>query len=307
MSAFSDKAFDANQYSSFRPTYPPDFYEKIVDFHAKGKDGQFGTLLDLGCGPGEASIPLLGYFKDEVIATDISSAMIKTAKTNFANALEDLRKKKKEGKKVQIPKKVTLELSAGEDLSKVDSGSIDLVVAAECVHWFQWDKWLTEMVRILKDNGSLIYFAYCDPVFVGEPKANEIYEKFVYQNGDYLGPYWEQPGRSRLRKLVKELNDKVLNDDRFEDVKVRYYNPLGEDSSRDDKMLISRIYSVADFIKYVNTWSSSHKWNATHPDDAEDAGELFFGKLSKELNWTRETQIHITWKTVYVFARKHAD
>ncbi|QPG72826.1 hypothetical protein FOA43_000128 [Brettanomyces nanus] len=297
MSAFSDKNFDAHQYSSFRPTYPSELYEMLIRYHSKGNDGQLNTILDLGCGPGEASIPLLRQCTGKIVATDLSSTMIEVAKTNFQKALTELH--------LTNQPAVTVAVSPSEDVSSVlpEDGTVDLVVAAECVHWFQWDKWLTEMNRVLKEGGTLAYFAYCDPVFVGNSKMDEIYERFTCESGELVGPYWQQPGRSRLRHLCKELNDIVLADGRFTDVRVEYYEPL-KNPSKKEKMVIERNYTMEAFMKYVDTWSASHRWNMAHNGKDENAAETFYKIVHQELGWTKQTEFPVSWKTMYVFARK---
>lgn len=300
MSAFAQDNFDASKYSQSRPTYPDSFFDKIVAFHQAGKDGQFNRVVDLGCGPGEASLPMLDKF-DEVIATDVSGSMIKKAQANFDKKSAELRAAGK-----HVPKKVTVALSASEDLSKIlpspsQDGSVDLVTAAECVHWFDWDKWLTEMVRVIKKDGTLAFFSYVDPIFIDYPELQEFYEETVYESGDFLGPYWQQPGRGYLRGKNKLINEIVLKDDRFYDVKVVYYDPLVDTAGLDDKMVISKDWTVQTYLDYIDTWSSSHNWNQAHP--GRDASELLYQELKRRTGWKKEQKIRIAWQSVYCFAR----
>jgi trans-aconitate methyltransferase len=44
----------ATAYASGRPAYSPALYDVVFSHHA-ATGGQFGTLLDVGCGPGNAT------------------------------------------------------------------------------------------------------------------------------------------------------------------------------------------------------------------------------------------------------------
>lgn len=82
------------------------------------------TVLDLGCGPGLSSIPLLEHF-DRVIGLDPSTGMIDAAQQR----LEQL---KLENAKLFVNKTVTFEQGFAEDLSKLEAESVDLVIAGAC-------------------------------------------------------------------------------------------------------------------------------------------------------------------------------
>jgi len=223
MSAFSEKTFDAELYSKFRPTYPDNFYDKILKFHSQ-TNGNADSLLDIGCGPGEASLPLIGKFKN-FIATDLSLTMISKARNNYKHATDEViqQKAKNPELNITIPESIRIEKSSSEDLKAVipKDGVVDLVIAAECVHWFQWENWIDEMARVLKPSGTLAFFSYCDPIFPDNPQVNKIYDDFTYENPKFIARYWQQPGRNRLRNLDRDLNDLLYKDDRFDDIKIR--------------------------------------------------------------------------------------
>lgn len=69
---------EAKEYSSGRPSYHENLIRVILDHHAS-TGGMFGTLLDVGCGPGNSTRPLSKRF-DIAYGIDPSEEMIKTAK-----------------------------------------------------------------------------------------------------------------------------------------------------------------------------------------------------------------------------------
>lgn len=299
MSAFSDKTFDANSYSTFRPTYPEGFYDAILRYQGNSPSARLGTLLDLGCGPGEGTLPLVKEVHDHIIATDVSPGMIQVARANFQKELDRV------GSKAQL----TVALSPSENLSAVipENGTVDLAVAAECVHWFDWPRWLDEMARVIRPGGSLVYFAYCDPVFPGHPEADGLYEKVTYSDSAYIGKYWQQPGRARLQAMYRELNEVVAKDPRFTDVEVAYYDPSGKGELADPsgKLTVERSYTLGDFVRYVDTWSASHRWNELHKDTS--AGHEFYKLIHKVTGWNEDKRLKTAWRTVRVFARRSTE
>lgn len=64
--------------------YPPALYEIILDHHAK-TSGTFSLLLDVGCGPGNATRDIAANFVDAV-GVDGSVEMINTARVEGVNA-----------------------------------------------------------------------------------------------------------------------------------------------------------------------------------------------------------------------------
>ena len=69
---------EAKEYSSGRPSYHENLIRVILGHHAS-TGGMFGTLLDVGCGPGNSTRPLAKRF-DIAYGIDPSEEMIKTAK-----------------------------------------------------------------------------------------------------------------------------------------------------------------------------------------------------------------------------------
>ena len=65
----------APYYARFRPSYPPEFVEHVVQRF--GLDGR-GSLLDLGCGTGQLTAPLAPYFA-QVIGMDPETEMLEQA------------------------------------------------------------------------------------------------------------------------------------------------------------------------------------------------------------------------------------
>ncbi len=116
----------AAAYERGRPGYPRDAAEWLV-----GSPGS--TVLELGAGTGKltAELAALGH---DVHATDPSAEM-----------LEILRERVPTARVSQSP---------AEEIPLGDR-SVDVVVAAQAFHWFDLDKALPEIARVLRPGGAL--------------------------------------------------------------------------------------------------------------------------------------------------------
>lgn len=278
MSAFSDKNFKANDYNSFRPTYSSQLFDSIAEYHT----GKGQLAVDIGCGSGQASYPLTKYF-EKVIGTDLSQTMVDAANGRI---------------KAEDQGKIEFKQSPGESLEFLKDNSVDLVTAAQCIHWFDHDKFFKEIDRILKPGGTLAFWGYADPVF-GVPVADKLANDFSYDDPTKLGPYWEQPGRNIVRSLLKGVDPPT---DYFQDIKV-YENRPGITTSDPSPLQIKREIPLEFYHKYVTTWSSYHNWKEANKG-AADISDIFIKELEAKMNWTPKTTVHIEWLTVLKLARK---
>jgi len=107
----------AQAYASHRTSYEPALYKTISDFHA-ANGGHFGTVVDCGCGPGNATRDLALMF-DRALGTDAGTAMIDAAR--------------EKGGKTKKGSDIRWEVVPAERFSHVEgleAGSVDLVTVA---------------------------------------------------------------------------------------------------------------------------------------------------------------------------------
>ena len=119
----------AGVYERTRPGYP----DEAVRWMAGHATGGPGTVLELGAGTGKLTSALLGQ-GHQVVATDPSRPM-----------LTRLRKQLKGVRVVQ----------AVAEHVPVASSSVDVVVCAQAFHWFDADRALPEIARVLRPGGTL--------------------------------------------------------------------------------------------------------------------------------------------------------
>lgn len=125
-SADSDPTFrrytqdQAKVYASQRLSYPSELYEAVLAHHSS-TGGQFGLLVDVGCGPGNATRDVAHSF-DRALGVDPGAAMIETAR--------GLGGKTRAGEEIGFVAGAAEELS---DVPGVREGRVDLVTAAMAV------------------------------------------------------------------------------------------------------------------------------------------------------------------------------
>ncbi|CAI5757809.1 unnamed protein product [Candida verbasci] len=285
MSAYSETKFETQHYHDSRPQYSDEFYDELMKYHKGNRD----IAIDLGCGTGFVTFKLTKYFNN-VIGTDPSTSMI--AQCNKSN----------KNTKVKF-----LIGTAESQPSEIEPNSIDLITAGESAHWFDHPRFFKECHRVLKSNSTLVYWLYKDPIFIGYPKANEIYTNYTYNSKiedgyeKYMGPYYQQPGHDYLRTLMREIEPP---NNLFTDVIRNEYlvDRDGIEGDKYTKLFIKKTIDMVWFLNYVKSWSAYHSWMVEH-GSKYDIAEKFVYELKTEMKWDDDTKIDVIWDTKYVFAR----
>ena len=152
---FSQRAAD---YATFRPHYPKSLFTYLATLCS-----QHELALDCGTGNGQAAVEIAEHFA-RVIATDPSSAQIEKATPR---------------------RNVEYRVARAED-SALPAESVDLVTAAQALHWFDAAAFFAEARRVLKTDGAIAIWGYGDPVL-----ATTRLQKLVHEfNRGKLEPYW---------------------------------------------------------------------------------------------------------------------
>ncbi|TDZ17251.1 putative S-adenosylmethionine-dependent methyltransferase CRG1 [Colletotrichum orbiculare MAFF 240422] len=307
MSVFARTTFNAAGYAAFRPSYPATLYKTVLAYH--NSKSQNGTALDLGCGHGLISRELSPHFA-RVIAIDPSAGMVKQASESTTDA------------------KIAYRQATSEDLSFVDDQSVDLVVAGQAAHWFNYSKVWPELARVVKRGGTLAFWGYKDNILLGYPEVNAIFEHFCYGEGEAsrdfphetMGQYWEKPGRQILRD---NLDAVVPPHSEWERVKRIVYDPdrttsqIGADVDPEAAWQQKKL-KLGEFEGYVRTFSSYRGWRDAHPDiksraeggDGDIADVLFDKLLEAVPEWKargeewRDVEVEAVWGTSIILAKR---
>lgn len=123
-------------YDKSRVTYPEELIEKIITY-SKIKPNE--TILDVGCGSGQATLPFAQQ-SFQIIGLDISKDLLTIAK-----------------QKCSPFKKAKFKLSSFE-AAKFNENSFNLIISGLAWHWVKPEQRYEKASRLLKDNGSLALF-----------------------------------------------------------------------------------------------------------------------------------------------------
>jgi len=181
---FQGEGFDWNDYIKYRPKYPPAFFNRFYDEHAKNLN-TFDTINDIGAGAGIASEAFASKFK-KVIVSEPNKEYLAIAEARLTSL------KKFENQ----PKKFEFLMEGGEKSSLADN-SVDCIAICEALHWADVETSIKEFGRCLKPGGTLGIFHYSPPRIddeelakvwrevynsaAGRFRENEVYSR-AYQN-----------------------------------------------------------------------------------------------------------------------------
>ena len=148
----------AKLYAKYRPTYPAEVYQQIVQFMRRNDDrSKYDVAVDVGCGSGQSTKPLAAYFT-QVIGIDPSQGQIEQGNKRIDNNNTN----------------VTLQVGNGEQIP-CDSCSVDLVTCGQSFHWLDETKFWAEVDRVLKPGtGCLAVYGYGNSIVTNNDQVKQI-------------------------------------------------------------------------------------------------------------------------------------
>ncbi|KAN0064971.1 trans-aconitate methyltransferase 1 [Thecaphora frezii] len=302
MTTFAHKTFDAASYLAFRATYPPWLYAKVLERHAavpaaaaRTNRPQYRTCVDLGCGPGISTILFAPHFA-KVIGVDPSPNMVEVGIRPDNPTLPD--HLRPQGAKMGS---VEYQLGSAEDLSFAQDHSLDLVVAAQAAHWFDYAKLWTNLTRKVAPGGSVVFWGYQHFFLPDYPQLTQML--LDYNMGpppDGVGTYYAQPGRSvvdgGLTKVPWPFEIDVEGADQWsrESATRLQYSTLGLDARFKDKewppeapdakeLCMDQRIGWEGLAAQLKTSSAYHSYCREHPEDGEKIIPRFIERLRESV------------------------
>jgi len=235
----------AEKYAAYRPHYPAALAELLASLTTPG------VAWDIGCGNGQLSV-LLGAQFARVIATDPSAKQIAAA--------------------VAHPR-VEYRVEPAE-ASTLGDASVDLAVAAQAAHWFDWPRFVAELGRVTKPGGLVALVSYGVMVIDAEAGA-EL--RHYYRN--VAGPHWP-PERAHVENGYRDL-------------------ALPWPAVAAPELDMSAEWTRDELVGYVSTWSATARL-------VERDGSTPFETLVSRLEavWPGNEQRVVRWPLTLRFARR---
>lgn len=193
----------SNQYAKYRPSYPPELFDYINTIVANKN-----TVWDCGTGNGQVAIELSKTF-DNVFATDISEQQLNNAQkaNNISYSLQPAEK------------------------TNFNNDFFDLIVVAQAIHWFDFEKFYTEVKRTAKQDGLLCVLGY------GLLKISteiDIVINDFYTNT--IGSYWDKE-----RRYIDENYTTI---------------PFPFEEISSPNFVNTQLWSLHHLMGYLSTWSA---------------------------------------------------
>lgn len=201
---FSKQAAD---YAKFRPRYPREMF-KYLGTVARSR----ALAWDCATGNGQAAVQLAEVF-DRIIATDASEKQIANAEPH---------------------ERVEYRVASGEE-SGLESGTIDLIMVAQALHWFNLDRFYAEVERLLKPRGVFAASAY--RFLHITPAVDDLVNRRYYS--EIVGPFW--PAERAL----------IMN---FEEIPF----PFPEQETPAFEMKVD--WTLDHLLGYLRSWSATQQF-----------------------------------------------
>lgn len=197
---------DSAGYAEGRPAYPRELVEWLATLTERRS-----LAWDAGCGSGQLSILLAGRFQ-RVVASDASFRQISEAPYD---------------PRVRY-------LVARSEASGLRAGTVDLAVAAQAAHWFDFPDYLAEVKRVARPGAAIALISYGRPRLPGalDPLIQELHTGI-------LGRYWPAE-RRHVEEEYRTL-------------------PFPFEEVQDPGFLMEAAWDLGRFRRYVETWSAVHR------------------------------------------------
>jgi trans-aconitate 3-methyltransferase len=247
----------AVEYAKHRSGYAPQLIQYILAHHTQ-TNGKCGTVLDVGCGPGNSTRDLAAFF-NRATGIDPSREM-----TSVARKIGGMTK---EGNPIDYLQ------GEAEACEGVPDSSVDLLTAAMSAHWFDMEQFWPTAARVLKPGGTValfnVYRMYCPQ---SQPCGEAIQRILLKLDFETLGPYL-MPGNKEVMSGYKglempwSLRSPCNEFDRGSYVR-RVWNENGVPETDGSFMCGEKAQSLEDAESSVATSSSVTRWREAHPKAA---------------------------------------
>lgn len=200
---------------------------------------------DCGTGNGQAAVGLGAVF-DRVIATDASEKQI-------ANT--------------QSHERVDYRVAPAES-SSLESNTVDLLMVAQALHWFELDRFYAEARRILKPDGVLAATAY--NLLQISPGIDQVLNRYYYE---IVGPFW--PAERALVERFREL-------------------PFPFQEKKTPSFQMNANWNMEHLLGYLRSWSATQGFMAAR---GKDPLEQIRGELHS-IWGNRRQRRRVTWPLI---------
>lgn len=195
-------------YAVYRPRFPGEIYDYIFE-----QLNSFDLAWDAATGNGQSALVLASRFK-KVFATDISESQLAEAP--------------------QLPNITYWEEAA--EACTLDDHSCDLVMVSQALHWLDFDRFYSEVKRVMRPGGVIA--ACCYSVYKAtDPALDELLQQFYRDSA----PYWD-PERRYIDEEYRNI-------------------PFPFERLPAPAFSMSYQWTLDELLGYISTWSAYQHYN----------------------------------------------
>ncbi len=206
------------EYTRYRPGYPKVFFDYLF-----GMVPANFQAWDCGTGSGQVAFQLAKSF-DQVFATDISQSQIDNA---------------------QQARNISYSVQPAEETNFEDN-QFDLIVVAQAIHWFDFEKFYGEVRRTAKKEALICIVGYGR--IVVSDQIDTLITAFYFK---VLGDFWDK--------------ERTYIDEAYETI------PFPFDEIKTPSFDYKQEWDFEHLIGYLNTWSAvKHFINEKGYDPVEE-------------------------------------
>ena len=263
------RSFDTvvDAYAAGRPTYPREAAQWMTREPGRSRR----RVLELGAGTGKLTEQLISL-GHRVIATDPSEPMLGRLRTSVRAARP---------------------VAAGAEQIPLATSSVDLVVSGQAFHWFDHDRALPEIARVLEPGGSLaLAWNFRDEripwvrrlsAIIGDDRSDWDPQESIDDSGLFetvehtTFRFWQPLNAQSLRELVCSRSYVAVMEEAERAEVLRRVDELYDEYGRGhDGMLMP--YETYAYRAVALPWidpdaSAAQKAGSEEPDHARDTDE----------------------------------
>ena len=209
----------AELYDRARPGYPPELFDDLVELAELPARAR---LLEIGCGTGQATVPLArrGY---RIVCVELGAGLAAVARRKLAGFPQ-----------VEV-------VDGTFETWEPETGDFDAIVAATSFHWVDPAVRYERSARLLRDRGALVVFESRHLIpDDGDPFFVEVQEVYVRLTG--ATPSAPAPPEELADPPAEIVTQEIEASGRFGPVAVRRYR-------------WDVVYSAEEYVNVLNTYS----------------------------------------------------
>ncbi|KAI1461295.1 S-adenosyl-L-methionine-dependent methyltransferase [Annulohypoxylon moriforme] len=200
-----------SNYLAYRPIYQTSFFERIFNYHAQKPEAKWSVGHDVGAGCGIVSSTLATHF-DSVIVSDPNDGYVTLAKKLLIE-------------EASFPESKFSFLQESAEESSLESGTVDLITACECMQWTNPKAAISEFGRQLKAGGTLAITYYVRPLIDGSERAQNAWKRvWVTHSEKARGEVYDRA----FRTVNTALENLEFPEEEWETVMRVYINAQGD-------------------------------------------------------------------------------